>query len=163
MQFYPLIFTFHIVLSGIWLVVFIAEPIFKSSINKSKGKSSETGLISLYLKFVNMLGMIGAVGILITGILMVSMNPGYGFFEFSANHWLVSKQIVMVVILILLGWKLIPTAKKLRLSISNDLNSPVEDKTQVHENLKKLYQVNFQMNLLVLINFLMAVTRVFYT
>ncbi len=163
MQFYSLILTLHIVFAGIWLVVFIADPIFKSSINKAKGKSSEDNLISVYLKFVNMLGMIGALGILITGIVMVSMNPGYGFFQFSANHWLVSKQIVMVVILILLGWKVIPTAKKLRLSITADLNSPVEDKTQVHENLKKLYSVNFQMNLLVIINFLLAITRVFYS
>jgi len=163
MQYWLLLLSLHIAFSGIWLVNFIAGPIFKNSIAKAKGKSGESNLISLYLKVVNLLGMIGALGILITGIIMVLLNPGYEFFQFSANHWLTSKQIIMVVILILLGWKLIPSAKRLRLSITNDMNSPVEDKSQVHENLEKLYKVDFQMNLLVLINFLLAVTRFFYS
>jgi hypothetical protein len=109
------------------------------------------------------LGIIGAVGILVTGIWMILMDVGYGFFDFSGNHWLATKQIVMVVILILLGWKLIPTAKKVRLAISDELKSPVDDKSNVHENLKKLYSVGFQINLLVIINFLMAVTRFLYS
>lgn len=162
MQFYPLILTLHIIFAGIWLINVIAEPIFKKSINQAKGTSSEGNLISVYLKVFNLSGMIGVTGILITGVVMVLMNPGYEFFQFSANHWLTTKQIVMVVILILLGWKLIPTAKKLRLSITNDLNSPVEDKTEVHNNLKKLYSISLQMNILVVINFLMAITRIFY-
>lgn len=163
MQYWLLILSLHIVFAGVWLVNFIADPIFRNSITKAKGTSGEGNLISLYLKVVNLLGMIGALGILITGIWMVLINPGYEFFQFSANHWLTTKQIVMVVILILLGWKLIPTAKKLRLSITNDLNSPVEDKSDVHKNLKKLYSLNFQMNILVLLNFLLAITRFFYS
>ena len=163
MQFYPLLLSLHIIFAGFWLINFLAEPIFKKSIANSKGKAGENSLISLYLKFSNLSGTLAAVGILVTGILLVVLNPGYGFFQFTANHWLVSKQIVMVVILILLGWKLIPTAKKLRLAISDEIKSPVEDKSQIHENLKKLYQVNFQVNLLVIVNFLMAITRVFYS
>ena len=153
----------HVTFAGIWLVAFISDPLFKGFISRTKNQKSEVELISLYLKYVNLLGMIGAIGILITGIWMILSSVGYGFFDFSANHWLVSKQIVMVVILILLGWKLIPTAKKVRLSITKELNSPVEDKSQIRENLNKLYQVNFQINLLVLINFLLAITRVFYS
>lgn len=152
----------HIAFAGIWLVNFIADPIFRKEINKSHGSSSEGRLISLYLKFVNLIGMIGAVGILVTGIWLILMNYGYGFFQFTANHWLTTKQIIMVVILILLGWKVIPTAKKLRLEIEKDLSSPVDDKTDLRTNLKKLFSVNLQMNILVLINFLMAVTRIFY-
>lgn len=163
MQYWLLILSLHIAFSGIWLVNFIADPIFRNSITKAKGKAGEDNLISLYLRVVNLLGMLGALGILITGIILVLINPGYQFFQFSANHWLTTKQIIMIVILILLGWKLIPTAKKLRLSITNDLNSPVEDKTEVHNNLKKLYSLNFQMNILVLLNFLLAITRFFYS
>lgn len=163
MQFYPLLVSLHIIFAGIWLVDLLTGPIFKSAIAKAKKSKSEAGLISLYLKQVNLLGMIGALGILITGIVMIIMNPGYGFFQFSANHWLVSKQIVMVVILILLGWKLIPSAKKVRQEIEKDLSSPVEDKTGLHSNLNKLYKIDFQINILVLINFLMAITRVFYS
>ena len=163
MQFWMVILSLHILFVGIWLVNFIADPIFKNSIASAKNLNSESNLISLYLKFVNLLGMIGATGILVTGILMVVLNPGYEFFQFSANHWLTAKQIVMVVILFLLGVKVIPAAKKLRLSISSDLKSPVEDKIQVHENLKSLYQVNFQMNLLVIINLLLAITRYLYS
>lgn len=163
MQFYPFILSLHIVFSGVWLVNLLVELYFKKSINASVGKSSETSLVSLYLKFVNIVGIIGAVGILVTGILMVVLNPGYQFFQFTANHWLTTKQIVMVVILILLFWKLIPTAKKLRLEIAKDLSSPVDDKSGLRSNLKKLYTLNFQMNILVVINFLMAITRIFYS
>lgn len=158
-----LLFTWlHVTFAGIWLVVFIADPLFKRYISKAKNSKGEIELISLYLKFVNLLGMIGAVGILVTGIWMILMDVGYGFFDFSGNHWLASKQIIMVVILILLGWKLIPTAKKVRLLISEEIKSPVDDKSNVRENLKKLYSVSFQINLLVIINFLMAVTRILY-
>lgn len=163
MQFYPFILSLHIVFAGVWLVNLLVELYFKKSINASVGKPSETGLVSLYLKFVNIVGIIGAAGILVTGILMVVLNPGYQFFQFTANHWLTTKQIVMVVILILLFWKLIPTAKKLRLEIAKDLSSPVDDKSGLRTNLKKLYSLNFQMNILVVINFLMAITRVFYS
>lgn len=163
MQFYPFILSLHIVFSGVWLVNLLVELYFKKSINASVGKLSETSLVSLYLKFVNIVGIIGAAGILVTGILMVVLNPGYQFFQFTANHWLTTKQIVMVVILILLFWKLIPTAKKLRLEIAKDLSSPIDDKSGLRTNLKKLYSLNFQMNILVVINFLMAITRIFYS
>lgn len=160
---YLLLTWLHVTFAGIWLVVFIADPLFKKYISKAKNSKGEIELISLYLKFVNLLGIIGAVGILVTGIWMILMDVGYGFFDFSSNHWLATKQIVMVVILVLLGWKLIPTAKKVRLSISDELKSPVDDNSSVHENLKKLYSVGFQINLLVIINFLMAVTRFLYS
>ena len=66
---------------------------------------------------LNLFGMIGAIGILITGITMVVQNPAYGFFSMSSNHWLATKQILMVVLLIILGGFIIPTAKKLELPL----------------------------------------------
>ena len=113
MSFYPTIMTLHIICAGIWLVAFIMDIIFKNKI-KSKFDNPDKQVISFYLLFGNLFGSIGSIGILITGILMVSMNPGYGFFDMTANHWLATKQIIMVVILIIIFAQLEPTNKKLK-------------------------------------------------
>lgn len=163
MYYYPILLTLHIIFAGIWLVNFLSDFVFRKNIASAKGSIAEKELISLYMKFVNLLGIIGSMGILITGIILVLMNPGYSFFQFSANHWLTSKQVLMVVILILIFTRVIPVAKKLRAALHLDIKEagPLEEQTYI--NLNKLYSVNFITNLLVLINFLFAVTHYLYS
>lgn len=155
--------TLHIIFAGIWLVNFLSDFIFRKNIDAVKGSESEKKLISLYMKYVNLLGIIGSVGILTTGIIMVLLNPGYNFFQFTANHWLTTKQIIMVVILIIIFARVIPTAKKLRGLLKLEISEPEPLNEDAYSNLKKLYSVNFQTNLLVLLNILLAITRYFYS
>lgn len=158
MSFYPTLMTLHIICAGIWLVTFFTDTIFKNKIKSSFDKPDKQ-VISLYLKFGNLFGSIGSLGILITGIFLVSMNPGYGFFDMTSNHWLATKQIIMVVILILIFTQIIPTAKKLRTEIENNLkgNSTEELKT----NLNKMFKVTASVNGLVVLNLLLALTHRF--
>ena len=162
MTYYFTILTLHIVFAGIWLVNFFSDPILKGFIVKNKNKNGEKKFIHLYLTMGNFFGMIGSTGILITGITMVSLNPNYGFFQMSGNHWLTSKQIIMVVILIVIGALLIPTAKKIRTALGDDLesNSPISD--DGYNNLSKLFKINTVINILVIINFLFAITHRYF-
>ena len=153
----------HILFSGIWFVSFISDFFFRKNIEAGKGTASEKRVVSLYMRYVNLIGILGATGILVTGILLVLLNDIYGFFQFSANHWLVTKQFIMVVILILIFVKIIPTAKKLRLELGEDLNSSEPLSENAYAKLKSLFRINFQTNLLVTLNLLLALTRIFYS
>ena len=153
MNIFPIYITLHIIFAGIWLSFFIIEIFLRSKINKGISVKEN---VSNYLTFANVFGNIGAIGILLTGILLV-VNSGYGFFDMSSNHWLASKQIILVVILIVTFAMVIPNMKKVR----KDLNSDSE--TLPNGNLKKLFKANLIINILVLLNFIFAITRHFYS
>ena len=152
--------TLHIIFAGMWLINLISDSVLKGYILKNKDKSGEKKLIHLYLTFSNLFGMIGSLGILITGIALVSLyHPYYRFFQMNGNHWLTAKQILMVVLLIIIGVFVIPTAKKVRSSIGNDLENQLGLNDAGYKNLQKLFKLNMVINIIVLINFLFAVTH----
>lgn len=162
MTYYFTILTLHIVSAGIWLVGLFSDPILRGFIVKNRNKIGEKKFIHLYLTLVNFLGMIGSIGILITGITMVLLSSNYGFFQMNGNHWLTAKQILMVAILVLIGTFLIPTAKKIRAAMGEDLesNSPISDEGYI--NLNKLYKITTAINVMVAVNFLFAITHRYF-
>lgn len=150
---YPAFVTFHIIFAGIWLAFFIVELTLRKQIIKEKTKDK----MSIYLNYSNTFGIIGSVGILITGIAIVLMNGHYGFFDMSANHWLATKQIILVIILILTGVMVIPNAKKVRMKLEdNQLDESIAE-------LNKVFLSNQIINYLVLINLIFAVTHRLYS
>lgn len=159
MELYPTIFTIHIVFAGTWLINLAVDYLLRSQISKNRNNIHESKLVSLYLLIVNLIGSIGAGGILLTGIILVGMNPGYGFFDMSANHWLASKQILMVILLIVLGAFLIPTAKKIRVDIEKEIGGQNNLSDEALRNLRKLYKLNTTINIIVILNFLFAITH----
>jgi len=154
--------TLHIIFAGMWLINLISDSVLKGYIQKNRNKSGEKKLIHLYLTFSNLFGMIGAIGILITGITLVFLNPFYSFFQMNGNHWLTAKQTLMVVLLVILGVFIIPTAKKVRSSIGNDIENQTGLGDTGYENLNKLFKLNMVINIIVLINFLFAITHRFF-
>ena len=158
---YLLIIKLHIIFAGMWLINLAAYPILRSATVNNKNKSGEKKFIHLYLTFANLFGMIGGLGILATGISMVTENSLYGFFQFTSNHWLATKQILMVVLLIILGAVIIPTSKKVRAAIGSDFEKNEQLSDDVYKNLNKLFKWNVVINFIVLINFLLAITHNF--
>lgn len=158
---YLLISKLHVVFAGIWLINLLTDFLLRRYIITNKNKIGEKKFIHLYLLFANLFGMIGAIGILITGITMVVQNPAYGFFRMSSNHWLATKQILMVVLLVILGGFIIPTAKKVRTAIGKDLENQNPLNEDGYKNLQKLFKLNTAINIIVLINFLLAITHRF--
>ncbi len=153
MNLYPIYITLHIIFAGIWLSFFIIEIILRGKINKGISVNEN---VSNYVTFANVFGSIGAIGILLTGIMLV-VNSGYGFFDMASNHWLASKQIILAIILLVSFAMVIPSMGNVR----EDLNN--SSKTLPNSNLKKLFKANLIINILVLLNFLFAITRHFYS
>lgn len=161
MEWYPSILTLHIIFAGAWLVNLISDSVLKDFIAANKGKQGEKKFVKLYLLLSNLFGMIGASGILLTGIVLVIINPGYEFFQMTANHWLTTKQILMVILFMIIFVFVIPAAKNLRKLIGSDLESLEPISEEGYANLKRIYTLNTTINIIVLINFLFAITHRF--
>ncbi len=149
---YPTLVTFHVIFAGIWLSFFIIELVLRKQIEKN----FEADKVSNYLMFSNTFGIIGSLGILVTGIFIVTMNNQYGFFDMTSNHWLATKQIILLIILIITTSLVIPNSKEVREKLENK-------KLESNDSgLKKLLRANQIINYLVLINLIFAVTHRFY-
>lgn len=153
-MFYLIVVTLHVLAAGIWLSGIIAESVLSKNISKSENQEAA---YSAYLKLVNLYGIIGSMGILLTGVWLVLDNMAYQFFQLSANHWLTTKQVLMVFILILLFSRLIPSAKKLRISVSSGSNAEL-----IAENFSKVKKTIQIINVLVIINLILAITHRLY-
>lgn len=151
MSFYNTYITLHIIFAGIWLIFFVVEKILKGQIKKSTQSDLKHNNIKLYLSFTNLFGIIGSIGIVITGIIITSLNPIYGFFSMASNHWLATKQIIFVGILLLTFIGIIPTAKKLKNDFDNE------------QLLNKIFKLNLIINSMVILNFIFAITHRFYS
>lgn len=155
MEYYTTLVTLHIIFAGGWLLSFITDSILKRLIKAKKDNTETRILINIYLKTTGLLGLISANGILLTGILMVVINPGYNFFDMSANHWLATKQILMIVLLIVIFVFVIPTAKQIR----NQMELQVQLSDDFYKYLNKIFKLNLIVNIIVLLNFLFAITH----
>jgi len=149
---YPTLVTFHVIFAGIWLSFFIIELVLRKQIEKN----FDVDKVSNYLMFSNTFGIIGSLGILVTGIFIVTMNSQYGFFDMTSNHWLATKQIILLIILIITTSLIIPNSKEVREKLENNKLESIDS------GLKKLLRANQIINYLVLINLIFAVTHRFY-
>jgi len=152
---YILLRAIHVLSVIVWLGAIPADLLLRKEIRAKKGTESEKSLLSVWLKLSNLGGMIGATGILVTGIIM-SINLNYGFFQFAsgANHWLYGKQAIMVIVIVLIGAFIIPTAKKIR--VATEKNELTEE---TYKNIAKLENLLSTVNILIVINLFLALTR----
>ncbi len=160
---YPLLKILHVVSAGLWLSLLIYGIIIRSRINSREGTPTGKELIMTYVATLNPLGIIGSMGILITGIIL-SLQSGMGFFQFAGgggNHWLYTKQFLMVIILILVGAVMIPAAKKLKSEILPSLNDSAPLTESATTAYGKLVRVDMSINILVILNILLAFSRYF--
>ncbi len=159
MEYYQTLVTLHIIFAGGWLITTITDIIIKRFIEKINGTNKESTLIDLYLRVTNLPGIISSSGILITGITLTLLNPGYGFFDMSANHWLATKQILMVLLLLIIFVFIIPTARKIRKEIATELVESSKITEETYKQLSKIYKLNMTINIIVVLNFLFAITH----
>ncbi len=161
MLYHAILLVIHILSAVIWISFLPADVLLRQFIANSKGKPEQKKFISFYLKQGNLTGAIGMTGVLVTGILLVLNLPFYGFFDFSANHWLATKQIIMVILVFLTALLIVPKAKALRTKLISELDSNENLDDNFFKNLSGLYSVITLSNVLVLINLLLAITHRF--
>ena len=155
MKYYPTLVTLHIIFAGMWLIFFAADILIKNQIRLAKEIELKSKLISLYLVFTNLFGIVGSIGIALTGIILVLLNPGYGFFDMSHAHWLATKQILFVIILLNTFLRIIPSAKKLRTAIES------KNENDIDQQFASVAKINLLINVLVILNFIFAITHRF--
>jgi len=157
---YVFLRAIHIISVIVWLGVIPADLLLRKIIRNKKGTESEKTLLSFWLKLTNLGGIVGLTGILVTGITL-SITIGYGFFQFAsgANHWLYTKQFVMVVVIVLTAAFIIPSGKKVRIEIEKSVaaKSPLTNET--YKNISKLEKVLTTINILIIFNLLLALMR----
>ncbi len=151
-QFYSVLILIHVISVIVWLGFFPVELNLIKSIKKEINIDIKTLLINKLLSLKNLTGMIGSIGILLTGILMVLISPFYNFFEFKANHWLTTKQILFILILIITFVIIIPVSKKIR-------NSHDSKNEQLFDRFIKW---TFVEKSLVFVNFLLGFLHKYY-
>ncbi len=157
MKYYSTYVTLHIIFAGMWLIFFAAEIILKNQIENATKVDIKNKLMSIYLQFTNLFGIVGSVGIAVTGIIMVLLNPSWGFFDMSHAHWLATKQILFVIILLNTFLRIIPASKKLRTLMSQD------DNDATYFQYRNVVKINLIINVLVILNFVFAITHRFYS
>lgn len=150
-QIYPLILLIHILSAVVWLGFFPVEISLIRSVKKETNEETRKTIIQRLLSLTNLTGMIGSIGIILTGILLVIISPIYNFFEFKANHWLTTKQFIILIILLITFVWIIPLSKKIK-------NFQETDSLQF----KKFVRWAYTEKILVLINFLMAFLHRYY-
>lgn len=157
---YVFLRAIHIISVIVWLGVIPADLLLRKIIRNKKGTESEKTLLSFWLKLTNLGGIVGLTGILVTGITL-SITIGYGFFQFAsgANHWLYTKQFVMVIVIVLTAAFIIPSGKKVRIEIEKSVaaKSPLTNET--YKNISKLEKVLTTINVLIVFNLLLALMR----
>lgn len=148
---YSIIKTLHVLFAGIWLIALPVDLMVRKYVRQDNLTGAE-----LYLKLGNLLGIIGLTGILITGVYMSVSMEHFGFFRFATpgQHWLYTKQFLMVIMLIVTFAVLIPQAKKLRASLTGDASV-------FETQYRKMRNFNLVIHILVFTNFLLALSRYF--
>lgn len=153
---YSILLIIHIISAVIWIGYLPSEIFLIKTINSLKDSTIKKIFILKFLRITNLTGMLGAIGILLTGTLLVIYSSYYKFFELTANHWLTTKQIIMIIILLFTFFYLIPAAKKLRVKLTSELQL---NENEIENSLKKFFNYCYIEKSLVLINFLLAITH----
>lgn len=157
--FYPVVLTIHILSAIFWAALIPADIILRPIIFKDpSGKGIASSTVSAWLKFLNLTGMVGMTGVLVTGIILV-LNSPYGFFHFADNHWLATKQVIMVVLLALTGAKIIPLGVKTRRLLDSRQDDIITFQDEALANIRSLARFATITGVLILLNMLLAVTH----
>lgn len=154
---YLYILALHIVSAVLWLAMIPADIVLRKFVLDENAKNGQRKVVSAWLKILNLTGMSGMTGLLITGILLVIQHPTYGFFKMSSDHWLATKQIIMVVLIVMTGMYFIPLGKKVRLALGSDLENNEPLAADAYANIRKLASLSKIMGALVLLNFIFGI------
>lgn len=151
-----LFLALHVLSAALWLSVIPAAMILNKEIKDSAKTPAALGLIRSLVKFIGFAGNVGGNGVLITGIIMVLTFGYYSFFQFDANHWLTSKQVLMIVLLAIVFAVVIPASKKIKAGLALNASSVSED---VMKQVGKLVTWSYISGVLIVLNFLFAYSR----
>ncbi len=148
----------HIISAGVWISGLVVSFITNRALKSAAGPA--VGAINMFSGEVRgMMGQIGAIGILITGLGLIGVDK-YGFLGLGGvtPTWLVIKQIIFIILLVVGGGIMTPLSIRLRkqMAAARAGGAPPAD---VQEIMARLTMIGYGVNLLVFINICLAVWK----
>lgn len=149
----------HIVAAGLWISEEVIGRVLKRLMDKSKDQPAELTLANAAMTLFSTFGPLASMGILLTGIGMTLSNGwvllGIGGFTPS---WLLVKQIVYILLIVLvMGW-IQPTSKRIAKAFGEaTTGGVVTDEARAH--MSRLWTLGSIHTLLVLVNIILAVWK----
>lgn len=102
----------HIFFASMVIALLPVAIILRQRMAKTKGTPAELTTMGIMLWLGRTMGMVGAIGILLTGATLTGIES-YKWFAFAEFPWLATKQLLFVLILIINFALVLPAAKKL--------------------------------------------------
>jgi len=155
---YTVFVILHIICAGIWFSLGIVNMLLMTQAGKKRGTAAELAHMSSQALCGRIMGMIGGIGILLTGGAITGIMS-LGWFPFGTTNWLATKQTIFVILLILSFAVMMPKGKKIDAMIATESASPNASKgasSELRAAMGTLKTVGILMNLLVLTNIILG-------
>jgi uncharacterized membrane protein len=155
---YHIFLGIHILSAIAWLIAFVLSLFWAFRSWRSAGTDQEKHFMKRERRITSFGAHVGAVGILITGSIISSIGPSWGWFPFHLFTWLAVKQLVFIAILILVYFSV-----RKSMSFRRQIKGEGSDKIskQAREKWKTAYGISLAVYLLVVLNTILGSTKPF--
>lgn len=102
---YQFFYWLHVISSAAWMLAFISSIMYGFWVSREDDAVRRRRLMWIERLVTHLGGHLGALGILVSGIALVSVpgGPQWGWFNIALYPWLTLKQILFIVILIMVA------------------------------------------------------------
>lgn len=155
-----ILLALHIISAGIWIAQLAAEVGFIAVMRGSQGKPIELPLLMAQGRVLSFMGQVGGIGILLTGFGLLWTN-GLSFLGIGGftPTWLLIKQIVYLVAMLIVFLALVPQQRKLIPKIIEAARGTPKVTPEIRQMNTRLTWISRFINLLVLVNIFLAVWK----
>ena len=155
-----ILLTFHIISAGIWISQFPLSLLLNQVTKRMAGTPGERAITMARGQLLGGLGQYGGMGILITGLGLILLE-GLGFLGIGGPTpaWLMIKQVIYVIALILVFAVIQPAGKRAALAMQQAAQSGGPVSEEARAAARRAEQVSHLLNLLVLVNIILAVWK----
>jgi uncharacterized membrane protein len=139
----------HILSAIVWLLAFLISLFWAVRALYASKTTREKQFMLRERKMTSIGAHFGAVGILITGSIISSIGPAWGWFPFHTFTWLAVKQLVFIAILILVFFS-VKKSNAFKKQIRGENSEKVSK--QARQKWKRAYIISLAVYLLVVLN-----------
>lgn len=150
----------HVVSAGVWIGQFAAWMGFRLAKRGAEGKPVELPLLMAEVRVLSLMGNIGGIGIIITGMGLIGTD-GWGFLgigQFTPS-WLIIKQVVYLVTLALAFGVIVPAQRKMRPLFVEAAKGTPKVTPEIRALHARAQMASHAVNALVLANIVLAVVK----
>ncbi|GAA5520394.1 hypothetical protein LQ318_01585 [Aliifodinibius salicampi] len=156
---YQTFYSLHIYSYVIWLLAFAGSLLLASKVREETDVHRKRQYIRYERLITNIGAHLAALGILISGGGMVSLEEGprWGWFDFQEHTWLAVKQLFFVLILVCIGFS-IKRSRALKREIRN-FDQVMNDR--ISQKWSSAYRMSLLVYMLVLMNTFLGFVKPF--